>query len=99
MPRIPPLLAQAVLVPMSVRRKVARAVLAEILGPIDSGTDIATWTTVRAIQLMNEAGKQRDDALAAIARVRDELSACEDDDWMVRAGDIRVALAGGEDDQ
>lgn len=56
--------------PLSVRRKVARAVLAEILGPLDSGTDTATWTAIRAIQLMNEAGQRRDEAEAAIARVR-----------------------------
>ncbi|MEF9521329.1 hypothetical protein [Streptomyces sp. RB13] len=55
--------------PMSVRRKVARAVLAEILEPVEAGTDAATWTAVRAIQLMNEAGQQRDEARAAIARV------------------------------
>ncbi|MFH8531561.1 hypothetical protein ACH4GE_24460 [Streptomyces tendae] len=35
------------------------------------GTDTATWTAVRAIQLMNEAGQQRDKALAAVARVRE----------------------------
>ncbi|MEU0589927.1 hypothetical protein [Streptomyces ardesiacus] len=33
------------------------------------GTDTATWTVVRAIQLMNEAGQQRDEARAAIERV------------------------------
>lgn len=31
-------------------------------------------------------------AEAAIGRVHDELADCEDDDWMVRAGDIRDAL-------
>lgn len=60
--------------PMSVRRKVARAVLAEILGPIDSGTDTATWTAVRAIQLMNEAGQERDTAQAALERVRKAIA-------------------------
>ncbi|MBZ6207483.1 hypothetical protein KVH31_13345 [Streptomyces olivaceus] len=39
-------------------------------GPAPAATDTATWTAVRAIQLMNEAGQQRDEALAAIARVR-----------------------------
>lgn len=56
--------------PLTARRKVARAVLAEILEPVDAGTDTATWTAVRAIQLMNEAGQQRDEARAAVARVR-----------------------------
>ncbi|MFE2047945.1 hypothetical protein ACFXAS_05520 [Streptomyces sp. NPDC059459] len=56
--------------PMSVRRKVAQAVLAEILGPIEAGTDTASWTAVRAIQLMNEAGRQRDEAVATLGRVR-----------------------------
>ncbi|MEU9218840.1 hypothetical protein AB0D47_20090 [Streptomyces sp. NPDC048376] len=57
--------------PLSARRKVARAVLAELLEPVEAGTDTATWTAVRAIQLMNEAGRERDEARAAIARVRD----------------------------
>jgi hypothetical protein len=36
------------------------AVLAVLFGPIPVGTDVATWTAVRAIQLMNEAGRERD---------------------------------------
>lgn len=38
----------------------ADAVLAVLFGPIPADTDIATWTAIRAIQLMNEAGQQRD---------------------------------------
>lgn len=76
----------------------ADIVLAALLGPIPAGTDTAAWTAVRAIQLMNEAGRQRDEAQAAIERVRDELSACDDDAWMVRAGDIRRALNGEEEE-
>lgn len=56
--------------PLSARRKVAQAVLAEILGTVEAGTDTATWTAVRAIQLMSEAGQQRDEAQAALARVQ-----------------------------
>jgi hypothetical protein len=55
--------------PLSARRKVARAVLAEILGPVPDGADTATWTAVRAIQLMNEAGRQRDEAQVKLARI------------------------------
>lgn len=44
----------------------ADAVLAAILGPIPVGADTATWTTIRAIQLMNEAGQQRDAVLAVL---------------------------------
>ncbi|MEU1133560.1 hypothetical protein ABZ383_27510 [Streptomyces sp. NPDC005900] len=40
----------------------AKAVLIELLGSIPEGTDTATWTAVRAIQLMNEAGTQREAA-------------------------------------
>ncbi|WP_158697416.1 hypothetical protein [Streptomyces turgidiscabies] len=35
----------------------ADAVLAALFGPIPAGTDTATWTAIRAIQLMNEAGR------------------------------------------
>ncbi|MGV9352334.1 hypothetical protein [Streptomyces misionensis] len=38
----------------------ADAVLAVFFGPIPAGTDTATWTAIRAAQLMNEAGQQRD---------------------------------------
>jgi hypothetical protein len=44
----------------------ADAVLAVLFGPIPAGTDAATWTAIRAIQLMNEAGPQRDVELPAI---------------------------------
>jgi hypothetical protein len=44
------------------------AVLAVLFGPIPAGTDVATWTAIRAIQLMNEAGRQRD-AAASVDRV------------------------------
>jgi hypothetical protein len=48
----------------------ADAVLAVLFGPIPAGTDTATWTAIRAIQLMNEAGRRRDAVLReAIARV------------------------------
>lgn len=42
----------------------ADAVLLVLLGPIPAGTDTATWTAIRAIQLMNEAGRERDAATA-----------------------------------
>ncbi|WP_333758845.1 hypothetical protein [Streptomyces sp. ISBFB 2968] len=91
--------------PLTARRKVARAVLAEILGPIEAGTDAATWTAVSAIQLMNEAGQQRDEARAAIARVRgladrlDEFAenALRVDDrklYAAIASDIRTRING-----
>jgi hypothetical protein len=44
----------------------ADAVLAVLFGPIPAGTDVATWTAIRAIQLMNEAGRERDEARAAV---------------------------------
>jgi len=44
----------------------ADMVLAALFGPVPAGTDIATWTAIRAIQLMNEAGQQRDAALAVL---------------------------------
>lgn len=47
------------------QRGEADAVLAVLLGPIPAGTDTATWTAIRAIQLMNEAGRERDAARAA----------------------------------
>ncbi|WP_043493768.1 hypothetical protein [Streptomyces viridosporus] len=65
----PALRAAGAWLPLSARRAVARAVLETILGPIPTGTDTATWTAVRAIQLMHEAGRQRDAAEAALARV------------------------------
>jgi hypothetical protein len=40
----------------------ADMVLAALFGPIPEGTDTATWTAIRAIQLMNEAGRERDAA-------------------------------------
>lgn len=43
----------------------ADAVLAVLLGPIPADTNVATWTAVRAIQLMNEAGRQRDATVSA----------------------------------
>lgn len=47
-----------------------------------------------------EAERQRaEHAEAAIERVREELSDCDDDKWMVRAGDIRNALDQDEADQ
>jgi hypothetical protein len=45
--------------------EVGDAVLAVLFGPIPAGTDTATWTAIRAIQLMNEAGRRRDVAQAA----------------------------------
>ncbi|MET9445041.1 hypothetical protein [Streptomyces sp. NPDC006610] len=66
----PALRAAGERLPLSARRAVARAVLTEILGPIPTGTDTATWTAVRAIQLMNEAGRERDQARATVERVR-----------------------------
>ncbi|MFD7465087.1 hypothetical protein [Streptomyces tendae] len=91
--------------PLTARRKVARAVLAEVLGPVDAGTDTATWTAVRAIQLMNEAGRQRDEARAALDRVRglaarlDEFAenALRVDDrklYAAIASDIRTRIDG-----
>lgn len=38
----------------------ADTVLAALFGPIPADTDTATWTAIRAIQLMNEAGRERD---------------------------------------
>jgi len=55
----------------------ANAVLSVLFGPIPAGTDTATWTAIRAIQLMNEAGRERDASTGASAltdkllRVRD----------------------------
>jgi hypothetical protein len=46
----------------------ADAVLSVLFGPIPAGTDIATWTAIRAIQLMNEAGRERDAALTQAAK-------------------------------
>lgn len=40
----------------------AEAVLIDLLGPIPDDADTAAWTAVRAIQLMNEAGSQREAA-------------------------------------
>ncbi|MGW5175864.1 hypothetical protein ACWERY_16070 [Streptomyces sp. NPDC004082] len=37
---------------------IADAVLAALLGPIPADIDTASWTAIRAIQLMNEAGEQ-----------------------------------------
>lgn len=48
----------------------ADAVLSMLFGPIPAGTDTATWTAIRAIQLMNEAGQQRDAASAEPDRLR-----------------------------
>lgn len=95
--------------PLTARRKVARAVLAEILEPVDAGTDTATWTAVRAIQLMNEAGQQRDEALAAVARVRGLADRLEEfaenalrvDDrklYAAIASDIRTRINGSAAD-
>lgn len=53
-----------------IARLATRGALEALLGPIPDGTDTTTWTAVRAIQLMNEAGQQRDAAEAVIARVR-----------------------------
>ncbi|MFD1277336.1 hypothetical protein ACFQ51_52215, partial [Streptomyces kaempferi] len=47
--------------------EIADAVLAELLGPIPADIDVATWTAIRAIQLMNEAGCERDEAVAKVA--------------------------------
>ena len=38
----------------------ADAVLTVLFGPIPADTDTATWTAIRAIQLMNQAGRERD---------------------------------------
>lgn len=45
----------------------ADAVLAALFGSVPEGFDTAAWTAMRAIQIMNEAGQERD---AAQARVR-----------------------------
>lgn len=56
----------------------ADAVLAALFGPIPAGTDVAAWTAIRAIQLMNEAGQRRDDAKAALLReLIDEAVECD----------------------
>jgi hypothetical protein len=47
--------------------EIADAVLGMLFGPIPAGTDVATWTAIRAIQLMNEAGRQRDAVLTEVA--------------------------------
>ena len=78
--------------PLTARRKVARAVLAEILGPIQAGTDAATWTEVRAIQLMNEAGRERDEARAALERVRELADDAEYGTYTVDVDTLRSVL-------
>ncbi|MEV6014695.1 hypothetical protein [Streptomyces sp. NPDC051997] len=47
---------------------IADAVLAELLGPIPPDADVPTWTAIRAIQLMNEAGRQRDEQRLALSQ-------------------------------
>ncbi|MFI9244190.1 hypothetical protein ACIGXF_16730 [Streptomyces sp. NPDC053086] len=56
---------------------IADAVLAALLGPIPADTNVATWTAIRAIQIMNEAGRQRDEALAAALPAPDQQTALD----------------------
>jgi hypothetical protein len=44
------------------------AVLAVLLGPIPPDTDIPTWTAIRAIQLMNEAGRETEAQRLALSQ-------------------------------
>ena len=56
----------------------------------------ADYLTGYAATLETYAAEQREraeKAEAAIERVRAELADCDDDHWMVQAGDIRAALA------
>ncbi|MFJ9420739.1 hypothetical protein [Streptomyces sp. NPDC101249] len=48
---------------------IVEAVLDSLLGPPPDGGDTAAWTAVRAIQLMNEAGRRRAEADAVLARI------------------------------
>jgi len=48
-------------------------VLTALLGPIPTGFNTAEWTTVRAIQLMNEAGQERDAAQARVKALEKRL--------------------------
>lgn len=50
------------------------------------------WRAEEADRRLRIQRQRAETAEAAIDRVRDELSACDDDEWMVRAGDIRAAL-------
>jgi hypothetical protein len=65
---------------------IATAVLAALLGPIPDDSDTSTWTTVRAIQLMNEAGRQRDTARALLADVLAQFDGIRNSDGL---GDIQ----------
>ena len=56
-------------------RRDADAVLTALLGPIPTGFDTASWTAVRAIQFMNEAGQQRDAAQARVRALEAEVAA------------------------
>lgn len=53
----------------------ADAVLAALLGPVPAGVDTASWTAVRAIQLMNQAGAERDVAQARVPALEAEVAA------------------------
>jgi hypothetical protein len=48
--------------------EIADAVLAELLGPIPAGIDVASWTAIRAIQLMNEAGREAEERRMALSQ-------------------------------
>lgn len=82
----------------------ADAVLAVFFGPIPAGTDTATWTAIRATQLMNEAGRQRDRYRSAWCSARERAQAyCEGilrvvkdreayQEWLRQAEESNVAL-------
>ncbi|MFK0140672.1 hypothetical protein [Streptomyces murinus] len=53
----------------------ANAILSVLFGPIPAGTDTATWTAIRAIQLMNEAGRRRDRYRSAWCSARERAQA------------------------
>lgn len=54
---------------------IADVVLAALLGPIPDGLDTESWTAVRAIQLMSEAGARRDAAEARVRVLEEEVTA------------------------
>ncbi|MGV9891687.1 hypothetical protein [Streptomyces sp. NPDC003395] len=56
-------------------RRDADAVLAALLGPIPEGLDTESWTAVRAIQLMSEAGARREAAEARVRALEAEVAA------------------------
>ena len=63
--------------------------LAALFGPIPKGFDTAAWTAMRAIQIMNEAGRERDAAQARVRALQERLlSTSEEETADTLAGEL-----------